>query len=205
MYRIILSLLLLFCLISCGEQNQKTSFRSFESIRPKAKLTRMPTKKTNVVVKYRTVDMALLKGTGICTDSIIPDTSPIFLSRFNPVFKEQLHVYCGKENTEFDYYEFKDSIALLNAMYNWFDRFEYQRNGFRIGQQEPVKKVCFLMKRSEKCLIFIHASNPLKFPLWSKYIETLFPEMLWRMELENTPRQIKWKGIEEIQVAHENR
>jgi|GEM_PF-5124774 len=205
MKRFIHGIFAVILVASCGKQEQNTSFRSFESIRPKAKHLSKPKEKVPPRINYRLVKTELLNVAGICVDSIVSDIKPVFLSRFNPPFKEQVHLYCGANLTEFDFYEFNDSTALLNAMYNWFDRFEYQLSGLRLGQLEPIKKVDFMIKRGEKSLIFIHTNESLNLTNWNTYIRLLFPKSTWRMEVENTPRKIKWSRLEEIQIAHENR
>ena len=108
----------------------------------------------------------------------------LFPDRFGPESSEKYKL-CYKGDTLLYYkWVYKDSVKVMNALYNWIDCFGDKCKSIYVNQNVNMQRNPMKIMVSDTSLIFIESQLAIDFKLWDDFHEKMGCKNDWNMIIE---------------------
>lgn len=194
----LLYLLIALLLVACKPDkpevvDEKDLFESSERYRE----DEVPTDEMNA--EDSTANLKLeLRAAGIESKEILAWTLPLFPERFGPESKQRLRFINESDTLYYANLRFKDSVRVMNAVFNWIDCFGPKCKSVYFGQGSAMQKRPFIVFIGDTSLIYLEAAVNLNFENWQKYLENKGYVRDWNVVIEQNKNSVaRWYTYED--------
>jgi hypothetical protein len=160
------------CLYSCGNES-KTEVIDSKEIIPQSEKYRDETN-----IKTPTADsmdnsfnLQLAKELGLSIKAFQQVEEPFFLDRFTPKSLKKWQIDLETEKAFVGQWCYKDSVATMNAFYNWLDCFGSRCKSFKLMDKVNFQTDNFLVFLNDTSITYITSSFKLDKEMWRLYFE----------------------------------
>lgn len=101
-------------------------------------------------------------------DSAVTSDSLLFPDRFAPLAVEKFDYRSGQNQVSYNSWTFKDSIHSRNVFLNWMNCFGKSCKSVRIGAQQSMQSVGFLLLLNDTSLVYIYSNSGAELTNWKK-------------------------------------
>lgn len=124
--------------------------------------------------------------------------SPFFLDRFTPKLNLKWQIDLDPDKVFIGQWSFNDSVATMNAFYNWLDCFGARCKSFKFLEKVNFQPDNFLVFLNDTSITYISSSTKLNKEAWRLYFEEQNFVTEWDLILHQTRRgKVNWLSYRE--------
>ena len=117
----------------------------------------------------------------------------LFPDRFGPQAAEKYKLAVGEDTVWYYKWRYKDSVKVMNALYNWIDCFGENCKSVFVNESRNMQRNPMKIMVSDTTLIYIQALEVVDFKLWDAYHDSLGYEKDWNLIIEQRKSsRAKW-------------
>ncbi len=200
MTKSVLSVIIISCLLACGQADQKPVL-NLKDVIP---LAHSDNDKTNDTITKEVnygFNKLLARDLGIQIEHIHIVEESMLPDRFRPKNIEKLCLKTVRDSINLYQWIFNDSIQTFNAFYNWMDCFGKSCKSIKIGQKTHLLDVNILIFVNDTSINYITSGNSLKMDIWRMYFEKNNAVLNWKFVINQSKKyKAKWFRVEQGQI-----
>ena len=125
-----------------------------------------------------------LEDAGIAAERVNPWDDALFPDRFGALRTAKYCFASGADTLRYATWVYKDSLRVMNTVYNWLDCFGPKRKSVMVGESANLQRNPFTIWISDTSLVFIEANEAVDASKWESYFVGLGYEKEWNMVIE---------------------
>mgnify|MGYP000532189129 CR=1 FL=1 len=108
----------------------------------------------------------------------------LFPDRFGPESTEKYKLTLGTDTVWYYKWRYKDSIKVMNALYNWIDCFGENCKSIYLKESKNMQRMPMKIMVSDTTLIYIQAKESVDFKMWDAFHDSLGYKKDWNLIIE---------------------